>query len=476
MARELELKLEIDPAAAEKLRTHHQFQGAPSVERLVSVYYDTPKHRLQRRQLVFRVRQHDEGWVQTVKRGGDFAGLFDRDEWEAPVQSLEPDLQSIANSPLKDLIEPHQFRHLIPIFRSTVERTSWAVEESGAKIELTYDAGMIEAGATSEPICELELELKEDGVGALFSLARKIGRVVPARLGVQSKSDRGFALAQSKGRAPVKATSVRLGHDATVADGHAAIVTACLKHFRLNEPLFVQNRDPEALHQLRVAIRRLRTALWLFRPAVKGPEFERINDQLRILIREFGAARNIDVILASMAVNDPARGQLEKDQRLLYGRILRKLGTARFPTLILDILCWAHAGEWRQGSEAGKALTPFAGKRLGQLWRRIRKRGGELRQLSEEQRHHLRIDAKKLRYALEFLEDASEADRKAQRDFISAAEGVQDSLGHLNDLATRRAMLSWPIQPSEKDEDRAYRTARRHLSKMARIGPIWSEG
>jgi triphosphatase len=476
MARELELKLEIDPVAAGRLRTHRQGQASPRIEHLVSVYYDTPKQRLRRQQLVLRVRQHSEGCVQTVKRGGDFAGLFDRDEWEAPVQSLEPDLQSIVNSPMKDLIEPHQFRHLIPIFRTEFERTTWAIEGSGSKIELTYDAGTIEAGSASEPIHELEFELKEGGVGDLFALARKIGREVPLRLGVLSKSDRGFALARSSRKAPVKATSVRLGKDETVASGCAAIVTACLKHFRLNEPLFVRDRDPEALHQLRVAIRRLRTALWLFKPVVKGVEFERIDDQLRDLTRKFGAARNIDVILSSMGANDPARPQLERDQRFLYGRILRKLNTVRFRSFFLEILCWAHAGEWRQGGEAGGPLMPFAARRLDRLWRRIRGRGAKLRQLSELQRHRLRIDAKKMRYALEFLDGLSAADRKEQRGFTAAAEGVQDALGHLNDLATRRALLSWPIQPSAKDESRAFRAARLHLRKMQRIGPIWSEG
>src|SRR4030095_2944759 len=196
-------------------------------------------------------------------------------EWEAPVQALQPDLEAIANSPLSELIKPHQFRHLIPVFRTDVERMTWAVGAGGAKIELTYDAGTVEAGAESVPIHELELELKEGDVGALFAVARTIARRIPVRLGVQSKSDRGFALAQGKKAGPVKAVPAELPEDASIGDGFAAIATACLTHFRMNEPLLIQGRDPEALHQLRVAIRRLRTALWLFRPVVKGPQFER---------------------------------------------------------------------------------------------------------------------------------------------------------------------------------------------------------
>lgn len=475
MTRELELKLEVEPADAERLRTDGLFGGQPRVERQISVYFDTPKGKLRRQGLILRVRQHDEGWVQTVKHIGDSAGLFDRAEWEVPVQALQPDLQAFEGTPLKELIPPHQFRHLIPVFRTDVERTSWAVKGNGEMIELTYDSGAIEEGAASEPIHELELELKEGDVGALFALARRITREVPGKLGVQSKSERGFALAERNDRAPVKAVPVKLPDHASVGDGFAAIVTACLKHFRLNEPLLIRERDPEALHQLRVAIRRLRTALWLFKPAVKGPDFERINDQLRSFTRELGAARNIDVILTSMAASDPARDQLEKDKKQLYRQILRKLGSARFRGFILDMVCWLHAGEWRQGAKAGKPLMPFARKRLDRLWKRIEERGGSLRELPEEERHHLRIDCKKMRYALEFLGDPGGGAGKAQRDFIAAAEGVQDTLGYLNDLAARRAMLSWPLPPSEREADRALRAAKRHLRKMEKIGPFWSE-
>lgn len=474
MAREVELKLEIDPEQAGKLTTNGLQLGPPRIERQVSVYYDTPKGKLRRQGVMLRVRQHDEGWVQTIKRADGGAGMFDRGEWESPVQGLQPDLQAIADSPLNELIKPRQFRHLIPLFRTDVERTSWALHEGGGTIELVYDAGRIEAGEASEPIHELELELKEGEVGDLFAAARKVARRIPAKLGVQSKGERGFALAQGKGGVPTKATQVDLPGDATVGDGFAAIVTACLKHFRLNEPLFIEQRDAEALHQLRVSIRRLRTSLWLFKPVVQGDEFERLSDELRALTRELGAARNIDVILASMATADPARAQLEKDRRQLYDKILRKLGTARFRGFLLATLCWIYTGEWRHAPKAGKPLMPFARKRLDRLWQRIEERGKELRQLSEEQRHHLRIDAKKMRYAMEFVSVPSGADGKAQRDFIAAAEGVQDTLGYLNDLATRRAMLTWPIPAADQDIGRFLRAAKRHLSKMEKVGLFWN--
>lgn len=78
-----------------------------------------------------------------------------------------------------------------------------------------------------------------------------------------------------------------------------------------------------------------------------------------------------------------------------------------------------------------------------------------------------------MRYALEFLGGVGTLASDARREFIVAAEGIQDSLGHLNDLATRRAMLTWPIEDSKEEVGRCLRAARRHLRKMEKLGPFW---
>ena len=88
----------------------------------------------------------------------------------------------------------------------------------------------------------------------------------------------------------------------------------------------------------------------------------------------------------------------------------------------------------------------------------------------------LRIDAKKMRYALEFLGGLNPSAEDTQKRFIKAAEGVQDVLGHLNDLATRRAILSTNVPDSEKDLARCLRAAKRYLRQMETIGPFWREG
>lgn len=491
MTREVELKLEIDPAHAARLRSHPLFRGEPRRQRLVSTYFDTPKRKLRKNGWILRVRQVGEGWVQTIKKGEEGAGLFDRKEWEVPVEGPQPDREAIAATPLKELLGARQLGKLEPVFRTDVERSAWLRASDGsepgqadwllrpgaskAAIEIALDDGEILAGSASEPIFELELELKDGKVSALFDTAREIAKRVAVRIGVTTKPERGFALADGVGQA-VKAPPLAISANLKVAEGFTAIVAACIKHFRLNEPLLLQTRDPEAMHQLRVAVRRLRTALWLFRPAVRDAKYASINERLRRLTRELGAARNIDVILATMSDRDPAWGHLQRDREQLYTRILRMLDTRRFRLFMLDLLAWTYDGEWRADGKAKAKLARFAQKRLDKLWLEISEAGARLSSLSDDARHVLRIDAKKMRYALEFLGGLNPAAEDAQRKFIKAAEGVQDVLGHLNDLATRRAILSANVPDSEKDVARCLRAARRYLRQMAAIGPFWRDG
>ena len=475
MAREIELKLEVDPKHVANMRSHPLLSDEPRKSQQTSVYFDTSKGRLRRRGWVLRIRHDGDRWIQTIKHSGDSAGLFDRDEWESDVAGPQPDLQAIDGTPLHTRVSARQFHSLAPVLRTEVTRSTWVARHRGATIEITYDEGLVEAGGATEPIRELELELKAGNVGTLFATAKRISANIPVKLGVLSKPERGFILADGRSGKPVKATHVDLNGKPSIADGFATIVTACLKHFRLNEPLLIGRRDSEALHQLRVAVRRVRSALWLFRPAVKDSEFTRASDRLRRFTRELGTARNIDVILASLREDDPARDQLERDRRLLYGRILRKLNSRAFRNFVIGLLAWTHSGEWRNGKKAGKPLIPFAKKRLDRLWRRIDKRAAELSQLSDVERHQLRIDTKKIRYALQFLEEPFRSAGSDQDEFADAAEGVQDSLGCLNDLATREALIGQSALPwlIDMEAEQYLRAAKRHLRRLRKIGPYW---
>ena len=482
MVREVELKLEVEPAHVGLLHAHPLLRGEAETERQVSIYYDTPKGKLHRHGWTLRVRRGERGYVQTVKYAGDGAGLFARGEWECRVPGPRPDAGAIAETPLAELLNVGQFAHLAPVFRTEVLRSTWTLLRDGAAIELTWDEGQVRGSHRSCPIQELELECKNGDAGALLNPAREIAERVPVKLGVLSTAERGFALAGDQYDAPVKATPVELDDDAIVAEGFAAIVAACLKHFRLNEPLLIKERNAEALHQARVALRRLRSALWLFKPAIQDSGFAAINCRLRQFTAELGEARNIDVLLATLAPGDAGRRQLEHERGHHYGRVIATLETPEFRSFMVELVAWSQAGEWRHGKRAGRRLTPYALKRLDKLWRSIEERGADLADLSVAERHQLRIDTKKIRYALEFLRQPLRAAGSDQKKFANAAEGIQESLGQLNDLAMARELAGepdWLLRGSAATEDETaahlLSLATRYLRKLRKVGAYWRE-
>jgi len=473
--REVEIKLDIDPANASRLAELPSFSGDAEHQRQISVYFDTPKSKLRRNGWVLRVRQVDDRFVQTIKRSGPSPIPVDREEWEAEVGGLEPDLKAIAKTPLGDLVKPRQFNQLSAVCRCDVDRATRRIANGKGTFELTYDEGLVEAKEACEPIHEVEIELKDGDLAALLSSARKIVGQAQAKIGVLAKSERGFALADEKRSAPAKATPVALGQRMSVAEGFATVAASCLKHFRMNEPLLIAERDAEALHQLRVSIRRLRSALWLFRPALRDSKLAGFQDQLRRFTRELGAARNIDVILATLPLNDPARSHLEYDRARLYTKIIRKLDSRSFRLFIFDLFAWMQAGKWRTGKKASGPLMPFVVRRLDRLWARLDRKADQLGRISDEERHKVRIETKKLRYAIEFLAQPLQKLADDRLKFVKTAEAIQDRLGELNDLATRQELLfAWNQPPAGKVRSRHLRAAKRQFGKLREIGNFWA--
>jgi inorganic triphosphatase YgiF len=386
----------------------------------------------------------------------DGGGLFSRPEWEWTVAGDEPNLALLKDTPAARFVETGKSSARIGSrFTVRIERRTWNVESEGGEIEIVLDEGEAVCGARRDPICEVELELKKGGARGLFELARKLGSEVPLRLGVRSKAERGYALAKSaRGKTlSTKAEPLALSSGMDVAEAFAAIVQACLRHFRLNAPWVEAEREPGALHQARVAMRRLRSALTLFGPALRDSDFERLRQELRWFTDQLGEARNLDVFSARLPkrrgaeigkAEEAVRAKLAAARSAAYDRVVEALRSQRLRTLILDLAEWAETGEWREAKEAGRPLDGFAQKQVAKRWRKVREAAPRLRSLDPEPLHRLRIDIKKLRYAIEFFSGLaqSKSEMKQRSDFIAALAVVQDELGAINDMETARALVS----------------------------------
>ncbi|MBA9035797.1 inorganic triphosphatase YgiF [Rhizobium leguminosarum] len=337
-----------------------------------------------------------------------------------------------------------QAKDVRPKFEVVNERRIWTVTENGSNIEVALDRGLVRSIDREAPILELELELKDGKSKDLFSLARKIEGIVPVRFGVLSKAERGFRLLEAE-RTVVKADPVALDRSDNTCQAFQTIAYSCFRQFRLNETILRSRRNEESLHQARVALRRLRSAITLFKPMLQDDEARRLSAEFRRLAGILGEARNLDVLLPKAKAGE-LRDSLTEKRAAAYDSVLQALDSSRTRALMLDFTEWLHCGDYL--SVAAKdvrecSATEFAAEALDKARKKLKKHGQDLAGSDDEHRHEARKDAKKLRYAAEFFRSLFSENRDVRRykRFVGAMEALQDQLGTLNDLATGLAVL-----------------------------------
>jgi len=483
---EVELKLELPPGEVEAFR-HAPVLGDPARRPIdqVTTYFDTDKGELRKAGYSLRLRRKGRSYLQTVKqRGADSGGFSIRAEWETKVEAPQLDFEALKTTPVGKLLSKRDMRkRLVPVSETQVHRTTWLIPLGGSEIELILDEGRVVSGGRETPISEIELELKRGRRADLLALAQMLAEGLTLRMGVMSKSERGFRLLEDRAARAHKAEKIKLDGDMTIAEAFAVIVQSCLRHFRLNEPLIASDMNAAALHQARVAMRRLRSALTLFRPVLADTDFAQLRLELRWFTSQLGEARNFDVILGTKAWEgvqpDPAlRRQLRRRRTEAYERVQKALAERRLPALILDLVAWSEAGDWRRGEGAQDPIGPFAEARLDRAWKRIRRQGKALGTLPVEDRHNLRIEMKKLRYATEFFGSLAPRNRRRQQKlFTGHLRDLQELLGDLNDIETRRELAPQLFESGEEAYKRevADLVARSEqaYAAMREVGPYW---
>lgn len=485
--REIELKLEIDPAdIAELTKQPLIAEVAGQTNRQVSTYYDTAGQKLRKSGIALRVREVDQRFVQTVKGDNrDSGGMFDRPEWEKEIDGPAPTPGSLSGTPVAALIARDKQDHLIPMFSAMVDRTVWTIHEGASEIEMVLDQGEIRVDDRHDVIAEVELELKRGPAGDIFSFAHRLAASTPLRLGVLAKNERGYLLRDGAGDKPVKAIAAAVAPGMTAGAAFRAIASACIRQFRLNEPLFVRDHHGGGLHQCRVSMRRLRSAFSMFAGIAADDRREALMEGLRWISGDLGEARDLDVFLTKRmpkgAVSDELRIEALAQRHETFERAIAALSSHRFRTLMLDLAEWLALGKWQMPDNPARQLRDqpvedFAEAALDRFWRKVRKGGQNLAKIEDEARHAVRIAAKKLRYGSEFFAPLYHGARSKHRDeFIGALEHLQEHLGDLNDMVTARALADRfpgiPIQ--EADRAALLEAAEKAHDRLIRIGPFW---
>lgn len=493
MDREIELKFLIPPEAGPEVLAHLRGEGA--VRQLDATYFDTPGHTLRKAGFGLRVRDGEGGRKQTLK-SASAGGVFSRGEWEEKIAGPNPDPDALSRTPAAAMLAG---KTLAPVFSTRVQRTVRLVEVSGATIEAALDQGQLLAEGRQAPVCELELELKDGPASALFDLARDIGRHVPLRLSLISKAERGYGLAAGEETPSPRRQAAALDPHATVGEALQTLGQSDLGHLCAALESLRERPEPEGVHQARVATRRLRALLKIFKPLAQDPAALLLDEGLHWLAAEFDMARDLDVFIGDVWEAAGAKAQFsgrEDFERALnaaranaYLRMEAAVTSARSREVLLDAAAWLEAGAWTTdptlASLRDTRADAFAAEVLDHRLHQVKTRAKHFDDLDAHARHRLRLKGKTLRYAAEDLAPLFPDHPKRVERFLDASRRVQDTLGALNDRSVRQTLVETvahgdadQIRDASRvaladDEDDLIDAARRALDDLRDAKRFW---
>lgn len=457
---EIELKLLVEPgrladfADAPVMTAHARNKGTR--RHLKSAYYDTRKRLLWRNGLSLRVRQIGNRFIQTVKVQETDDPLR-RGEWEASVPSLDPELALALPFIPEKLRDGLTADRLEIVFVSDIHRHQRMLDLPTGSVEVAFDQGVITAGERTLPVNEIELELKSGSTVAIYEIARRLAEHGPVRPSIHAKSARGFDLAADRAPDAEKPRKLDLDPSVSLDESFAIVLRGCFTHLLQAIPAAEDGRNVEGVHQLRVALRRLRAALQLMHAIGARSRLESLRSDARWLAQSLSSARDWDVFQTQTlpVVADAcaslggftALGEIaERHRATAYRRIRTALASSRATGFLLGLGEWIETRGWRSDvspETLGQLALPaidFAATVLQVRHAKVLKRGRRFKSLTSERRHELRLALKKLRYSVDFLLPLY-GECKPAKKYARRLARLQEHLGLYNDMATTTSLL-----------------------------------
>lgn len=466
---EIELKFQL--AQSKKRAVLQRLKRAKAqVIHLQAKYYDTPDQLLAKHGIAIRLRQEGEEWVQTFKAAdtsNSKHGHLQRIEEEIHlgVCEQEPELdlslyqdskpvQRILDKVLKSSSEALQLQ-----FKTDVQRYFYVQQLEDTSVEICLDDGEIISGESKTPIFEMEFELKEGSIEQLIVAAKGWVSQYGLWLDVRSKAERGHLLATHQAVSPApRAKKLSLDADLSSEQVLQHIVGNCLEQLLPNSAAIAAGvANPEHIHQARIAIRRLRSALKHF-----GKWSAHLNlewqTQLTALFRQLGTTRDVDVITSEVLpkLTDIGAPDLTPTLSTEHEQDTTSLFTqADTVNLLLDLLNFSTASYTvsleKQSSEKQSSKKSSSKKELTQqqdakkhpvktkiakslerLHHQVIRDADQFSKLDIEARHDMRKRVKQLRYLIEFI--GSLYPEKQVKSYLKHLQPVQDRLGEYNDM------------------------------------------
>jgi triphosphatase len=474
---------------------------------IVSTYYDSPDFRLFQKGLCLCVRHQDRNWVQVLKAIGPVSGWgFARDQWQDEIAADQPDRTAPETGPFLRVVAHDDLR---PLFKAQVTPTIFRVSaDPGVEIAAMIGEGEISVadGEVAEPLLEVELALKRGEPAALYDLALRVLDVVPLRLEPEGQVERGYLLSGARlGR--YRARRFSREQPMTVEALLQKAADECLGELLSNERAALAG-EPAAFHQMRVALRRLRSVLSTVKAMLPAEHYRSVQADLKWMAGSLGPARDWDVMMGDLIT--PIQSVLpgDADLKRLVAAAKRQRRTAcemaksaiesrRYTETLLKLARWFASRGWRDQPASENAAPLFASVAavapalIERRWRQVRRRSKGFAKLTQEERHEFRIALKKLRYMIEVGGDAFDA--REVKTLIRRVKPLQEELGHMNDIRIAQRLikhvahsagegdgelsqdaglvLGWHIRGMAEDEPELQRNVRR----LRKAKPFWRD-
>ena len=424
---------------------------------LTTTYFDTPDHALNKHGFSLRVRKTGQTYTQCLKRQSEPLGaIIGRTEWEAKIPDQIPQIDLLENKKIRTKLKRLTGDNLQAVFQSVVRRQSRKLKfEDGTSVSLDIDVGEVIAGDEGQPICEFELELLSGSAAHIFELGRIINQTVPFRISTVSKAARGYSLLSKEEPRAQKWQRPKLLKNSTAEQAVVDNLQQTISSLLANEALVLLG-DAEAIHQMRVALRRLRAGLEVFQTNIVQEKYDRIVGEAQWLGDELSAARSWDVFIDEFVapvakLSRPTTGfelllSAAEKERVLHRKQARSaVNSARYTEFILELSIWRCSDNWWDSAASSKAIDlsepvrKFCAKQLKKQNKIVRKKFKKLGKMSEDERHKLRLSVKKLRYTIDFCANIY-LDKQVSI-FQKRLNPVQAGLGFLNDVLAAELLV-----------------------------------
>lgn len=445
---ESEVRFSVNKKSRKKVEhwlSHHESK----IQNSETVYFDTKKNALRKAGVELRVRRNEGGIKQTIKSVGPHGSLFTRSESEIQISDFEPKLKHLNDFLSKKKLEKIDLSRLQTAFRTKVKRTIINKPSANGLVESVFDIGQIETDTQKLELSEVEHELKKGNPDALVETCHNFLDQVPCSIGLEGKAARGYRLLSGEYPEPVYASKMSISPTTPTPGAIRLIFQSSFQHAMANLPVYLHTGHIESVHQFRIGIRRLRSAMSAFSPALNLKKSVGLTTQMKSIFNELGQIRDADVFLdetldsLSKSIipphySDILRHEITQYRQQRYEEVLKIFESTPFARFIIDTNAWIDSDQWLRLERPidelmrQRSIGTFAESRLAKMNKKLFKLGTRAENGNLDDWHMLRIMTKKVRYASEPLLDIV-GDNEGPR-YSKSLSKLQNTLGKINDL------------------------------------------